>query len=449
MTGWIDGSWHKLRDWASREASALRAEARLILARADCLQLAIERSEGIAAGQIVRDFHELDLREVIDDILAVLRQCLVVMITTTGGGALIGGIAGGIGGAGVGAIPGAAIGATAGAQVGEWILIVMGLKALTEYIVHDMPQIARNYRDGLRQAWLAASPPLVPQQPVRIDPFALQNAAATLARGHVAMFILLLMGIVAYLAKGRGTIGELADNVRSSKLGTRFADWMMRNESKLKAEPRLKEQAAPQPTTPVATWPNRSAENIKEKQGAAPRASKPSIKASPEPSPRLSPGKGKPIKMDGHKIYDSNFQPLSTNPKAQYRFSDPAFRQTGGDVYFGDSVATSYAEVRQNLAGKSLYVGEINIDNVLDLTDQGTIKMMGIDSNKLAASVNSPIEQKVVYAYTNKIANKAYTAGYNGILYPSSRNPTGKALVLFGGRYDKTAISTIIDATIP
>ncbi|HWU75743.1 MAG TPA: hypothetical protein VN043_04515 [Rhodanobacter sp.] len=239
MTGWIDGSWHKLRDWASREASALRAEARLILARADCLQLAIERSEGIAAGQIVRDFHELDLREVIDDILAVLRQCLVVMITTTGGGALIGGIAGGIGGAGVGAIPGAAIGATAGAQVGEWILIVMGLKALTEYIVHDMPQIARNYRDGLRQAWLAASPPPLPQQQVQVDAFALQNAAATLARGHVQMFVLLLVGIVAYLAKGRGTIGELADNVRSSKLGTRFADWMRRNEGKLKAEPRL------------------------------------------------------------------------------------------------------------------------------------------------------------------------------------------------------------------
>ncbi|MFC5527754.1 DUF6861 domain-containing protein [Rhodanobacter ginsengisoli] len=239
VTRWIDDSWRKLHDWAGRQAASLRGEARLIATRADCLQLAIERSEGLATDQIVRDFHELDVREVINNILAVLRQCLIVMITSTGGGALIGGIAGGIGGVGVGAIPGVAIGAAAGAQVGEWILIVMGLKALTEYIVHDMPAIARNYREGLCRAWLAASSPPLPQQQVRVDAFALQNAAATLARGHVAMFVLLLMGIVAYLAKGRGSIGELADNVRNGKLGSRFADWMVRNEEKLKAEPRL------------------------------------------------------------------------------------------------------------------------------------------------------------------------------------------------------------------
>ena len=240
VTGWIDGSWQRLRDWASREATSIRSEARLIAARADCLQLAIERSEDLAAGHILREFHELDPGEVLNDILAVLRQCLIVMITSTGGGALIGGIAGGIGGVGVGAIPGAAAGAAAGAQVGEWILILMGLKALTEYIVKDMPAIARDYRDGLRQAWLAASPPPLPQQQVRVDPFAVQNAAATLARGHVAMFVLLLMGIVAYLARGRGNIGELADNVRNSRLGSRFAAWMVRNEGKLANEPRLR-----------------------------------------------------------------------------------------------------------------------------------------------------------------------------------------------------------------
>ncbi len=254
MTAWIQDSWSQLERWASRRITSVRGEARLISARADCLQLAIKRSEDLAAGQIARDFHELDLREVLNDVLAVLRQCLIVMVTSTGGGALIGGIAGGIGGVGVGAIPGVAVGAAAGAQVGEWILIVMGLKALTEYIVQDMPAIARNYRDGLRQAWLAASPPPLPQQPVRVDAFALQNAAATLARGHVAMFVLLLMGIVAYLARGRGNIGELADNVRNSKLGARFADWMVRNEGKLRAEPRLQQietKAAEEPPAPA------------------------------------------------------------------------------------------------------------------------------------------------------------------------------------------------------
>ena len=237
MTGWIDGSWRQLKDWASRQAVALRDEARLITARAECLRVAIERSEGIAAAQILHDFQELELAEVIDDILAVLRQCLVVMITSTGGGALIGGIAGGIGGAGVGAIPGAAVGAAAGAQVGEWILLAMGLKMLAEYIVQDMPKVARSYRDGLRQAWLAAAPSPLPQHAVQVNAFALQDASATLARGHVAMFVLLLMGIVAWLAKGRGSAAELAGN---SRLGSRFSRWLVRNEGKLKAEPRLR-----------------------------------------------------------------------------------------------------------------------------------------------------------------------------------------------------------------
>ena len=245
MSGWIDGSWHKLRDWANRQAASIRDEGRLIMARAGCLQLAIERSEVIAAEQILRDFRQLDLAEVIHDILAVLRQCLIVMITSTGGGALIGGIAGGIGGAGVGAIPGATVGAAAGAQVGEWILVVMGLKALTEYIVQDMPAIARSYRDGLRRAWLAASPPPMPQQQVQINAFALQDAAASLARGHVAMFVLLLMGIVAYLARGRGNIGELADNVRNGKLGSRFAAWMTKNEGRIKTDVRFQQKQAP------------------------------------------------------------------------------------------------------------------------------------------------------------------------------------------------------------
>ena len=251
MTARIEGSWRELERWTSQRLTSIRSEARLISARADCLQLAIKRSEDIATGRIVREFHELDLREVINDVLAVLRQCLIVMVTSTGGGALIGGLAGGIGGVGVGAIPGVAVGAAAGAQVGEWILIVMGLKVLAEYIVRDMPAIARNYRDGLRQAWLAASPPALPQQQVQVDAFALQSAASTLARGHVAMFVLLLMGIVAYLARGRGTIGELADNVRSSKLGARFADWMVRNEGKLNTEPRLR----PSEVTPTTSSP--------------------------------------------------------------------------------------------------------------------------------------------------------------------------------------------------
>jgi hypothetical protein len=75
----------------------------------------------------------------------------------------------------------------------------MGLKALTESIVQDLPTIAHSYRDGLPTAWLAASPPGTPQQQVQANAFALQDAATTVARGHITMFVLLLMGIVAHL----------------------------------------------------------------------------------------------------------------------------------------------------------------------------------------------------------------------------------------------------------
>ncbi len=59
LTGWIDGSWRQLKGWASRQAATLRDEARLIATRAECLRIAIERSEGIAAGQVLHDLREL------------------------------------------------------------------------------------------------------------------------------------------------------------------------------------------------------------------------------------------------------------------------------------------------------------------------------------------------------------------------------------------------------
>jgi hypothetical protein len=123
------------------------------------------------------------------------------------------------------------------------------------YGVKDMPGIARDYWAGIRPAWLAATPPPLPQQPVRVDRLAVCHAAEKLARAHVAVFVLLLMGIVTYLAKGRGSMRELAESVRGSKVGPRFAEWMVRNEGKLKAESRLR---AHEKTMPVGRVNNGS-----------------------------------------------------------------------------------------------------------------------------------------------------------------------------------------------
>jgi hypothetical protein len=160
--------------------------------------------------------------------------------------------------------------------------------------------------------------------------------------------------------------------------------------------------------------------------------------------PQVVEGAGNSLYIQGHKIYDPAFSPLSTNPGAQYRFSDPTYRSTGGDVYFGENLATSYYEVRQNVAGKSLFVGDVHVDNILDLTDENVLDQMNIDSSRLQARVDSPIDQKTVYGYTNQIANQAFDAGYNGILYPSTRGP-GNAVVLFGGRYNPNLIAPIVD----
>jgi filamentous hemagglutinin len=112
-------------------------------------------------------------------------------------------------------------------------------------------------------------------------------------------------------------------------------------------------------------------------------------------------------------------------------------------------VVTSYFEVRQNIKGKSLFVGDIRIDNMLDLTNSSVLKQMNIDPAKLTSKVDNHVQQKVVYEYTNQISNQAFEAGYKGIIYSSSRKSgNNKAVVLFGGRYNPDEIKVIINHPI-
>jgi hypothetical protein len=174
------------------------------------------------------------------------------------------------------------------------------------------------------------------------------------------------------------------------------------------------------------------------------------VKTPVSDKPVIEPYQGDKVSMDGHKIYDPAYPPLSTNKDVTYRFSDPTYRPTGGDVYMGENAATSFFEVRKNINGKSLYVGQVEVKNVLDLTNPETLRVMNIDSQNLTALVNAqtPADARKAYQYTNQIANQAFDAGYTGILYPSSRNTTGTAVVLFGGRYDPNAIKPILNIPV-
>lgn len=173
--------------------------------------------------------------------------------------------------------------------------------------------------------------------------------------------------------------------------------------------------------------------------------------------PVIISGKGVPVNWDGVKIYDPKHPALGSYDKATYRFSDPVYRKefggTGGDVYFGENIATSYFEVRQAIGGKSLFVGQVEVKNMLDLTDPKILKQMGIDQKKLTQKIDDANEaQKAsIYAYTNNIANQAYGKGYTGIIYNSSRNTgssNNRAVVLFGGRYDPAKIKPVLDKPI-
>ncbi len=236
----MHGAWSELQQWVSRQASGVRADACLLAARSACLKDALTLSTRMAIEQIERDFHELDVRVIANEIIQLLTECLVIMVATTSTGAVLGGIAGFFGGLGAGAVPGAAAGAALGAEAGEWILAALGLKVLAEFVVNGLPAIGRTYWGGLREAWLAAQATALPQSQPHIDPLAVRHAASKMARGHVAMFVLLLMAIVAYLSKGRGSMRELAEKASNGRLGRKFGEWLLRNESTLKVDPRLR-----------------------------------------------------------------------------------------------------------------------------------------------------------------------------------------------------------------
>lgn len=202
-------SWHSalfaITDWARRLDTKAHTNAMLLKARGECLHRALWLSMHDAVVQIEGEFRDLNIRVIAAQIVQLLIECLGIMVTTTALGATLGGIIGFFGGAGVGAAPGAAEGAVLGAELGQWILAAMGLAGLIEFVAQGLPTIGRDYWDGLCQAWLAAQPgPVTGDQP-HVDSVAVRRAASILARAHVAMVVLLLTAIVAYLSKGRGS----------------------------------------------------------------------------------------------------------------------------------------------------------------------------------------------------------------------------------------------------
>lgn len=67
---------------------------------------------------------------------------------------------------------------------------------------------------------------------------------------------------------------------------------------------------------------------------------------------------------------------------------------------------------------------KVQLNNVLDLTRADVRKQMGVSLKSITGSK---------YTETHQIGAWAKANGYDGILAPSARNPTGSNLISFAG----------------
>ncbi len=157
------------------------------------------------------------------------------------GSAFTGGLIGaGVGSAffGVGAYPGGALGTALGLQTSTFILGVLGLKSIAEYVVDGFPHIVGYYLSGIKTAW--QGPREQGLNPfMSDDPYAQNSATQDIAKGHVEVVLLLLGAMVEYLTRGRGDARLLAQEMRASPRGQRLGQWMLKHEDALKTRPDL------------------------------------------------------------------------------------------------------------------------------------------------------------------------------------------------------------------
>lgn len=214
----------------------------LNIRRVNCVRSAFIEAEWEAARLLRHRFADIDIASVLNELIEVVAQMAMIVA----GSVLIGGAIGAGTGAflgGVGAIPMGAAGAAMGLQVSTWILGILGLTSIAEFFTDGLPRIGDYYWRGIHIAWNG------PRSEGGLDPFrpddssARYSAAQEIARGHVEVVVLLLGAIVAYLTRGRGNAGVLAQEMRASPKGARLGEWMLKHEDALKKRPDLQTSA--------------------------------------------------------------------------------------------------------------------------------------------------------------------------------------------------------------
>lgn len=203
------------------------------------LRSALRDSGHLAQGMIGRSLSDIDL----STIWHVLLSACEDMALYYGATVVAGGFVGGVGGAffgGVGAGPGAAAGAAAGGYAGGWVLAMLGLKSLLEGFTQGLPGALQHYERGFLEAWGPT------RQDRQFSYFSCSTGSASaaafhFAQGHVAMISAILSALTAYLTRGKGDKAVLLAEIRQSKrLGPKMAEWVEKNEGKLRKHPALR-----------------------------------------------------------------------------------------------------------------------------------------------------------------------------------------------------------------
>jgi hypothetical protein len=201
---------------------------------------------------------------------ALLQLCIVQALATAIGA----GIGAGLGALvfGAGAIPGAAFGAEAGFDLGLVILGWLGLAFLAAAIAHSLGDVVTLLKHAVVQAWQAADAhPDDRSHQVR-------EAGLKLARATAVLVRLILQGIVAWLLKrGIDKAPELIAELKASRLGVAFGEWVEKNLGRLVNDPKLRGHTGEGTTTKVATEstaesPSRLAQRSAEPAGSKPAA---------------------------------------------------------------------------------------------------------------------------------------------------------------------------------
>jgi hypothetical protein len=231
-------------------------------ARGAALYEAYERAKVLATAAV---YHKTGyaLGQVLEGLLPGLLQTLLLLAATT----TLGGVAGGVIGfffGGVGAAPGAVVGADLGLDIGVAALTWLGLGFLATAMIIGAGELWASASSGVRRAWAA------PESPEREYPHEIDKAAHDLADAVGIFVLLVLQAIVAWVFKraavasteaalttGRyiqaagseaaagEAVGVIVQQLRTSRLGTGFADWVEQNWPQLRDDPRLRFRTQP------------------------------------------------------------------------------------------------------------------------------------------------------------------------------------------------------------